>query len=54
MNPITIPTTTRPNRVLVALAAAWFVLSLAIGGVVNADSSDQPAATTSVSQTAER
>lgn len=54
MNPITIPTTTRPNRLLVALAAAWFVLSLAIGGVVNAETSAEPAATTSVSETAER
>lgn len=31
----------RPNRILVALAAAWMVLSLAIGGAVNADSSAQ-------------
>lgn len=28
----------RPNRVLVALAAAWMILSLAIGGAVTADS----------------
>ena len=30
-------TRTRSNRVLVALAAAWMILSLAIGGAVNAD-----------------
>jgi hypothetical protein len=30
-------TTTRPNRILVALAAAWMILSLAIGGAVTAD-----------------
>ena len=30
--------TTRPNRILVALAAAWMVLSLAIGGAVSAES----------------
>lgn len=29
---------TRPNRVLVALAAAWMILSLAIGGIVTAES----------------
>ncbi|MDQ3691420.1 MAG: hypothetical protein M3406_15605 [Chloroflexota bacterium] len=31
-------TASRPNRVLIALAAAWMILSLAIGGAVNADS----------------
>lgn len=30
---------TRPNRVLIALAAAWMILSLAIGGAVHADGS---------------
>jgi hypothetical protein len=30
------PATTRPNRILVALAAAWMILSLAIGGAVTA------------------
>jgi hypothetical protein len=28
----------RPNRVLIALAAAWMILSLAIGGAVTAES----------------
>ncbi len=35
---VAIPATTRPNRLLVALAAAWMILTLAIGGAVNADS----------------
>ena len=34
---VAVPATTRPNRVLVALAAAWMILTLAIGGAVNAD-----------------
>ena len=29
-------TASRPNRVLIALAAAWLILSLAIGGAVSA------------------
>ena len=29
---------TRPNRLLIALAAAWMALSLAIGGAISADS----------------
>ena len=29
-------TARRPNRVLIALAAAWMILSLAIGGAVSA------------------
>ena len=38
MNPTQLPNTrSRTNRVLIALAAAWMVLSLAIGGVVGAD-----------------
>ncbi|MCV0403048.1 MAG: hypothetical protein K5924_04995 [Chloroflexi bacterium] len=32
-------TSTQPNRLLIALAAAWMILSLAIGGAVSADSS---------------
>jgi hypothetical protein len=45
----TTATASRPNRVLVALAAAWMILSLAIGGVVNAGNSPDEAARTSVS-----
>ena len=36
--------TSRPNRLLVALAAAWMILSLAIGGAVTADSPDDATA----------
>ena len=42
-------TTSRPNRVLLALAAAWMILSLAIGGAVTAGNpADQSAAPSSV------
>lgn len=43
MKPTTVAahaTQTRPNRLLIALAAAWMILSLAIGGAVTADSRD--------------
>ena len=44
-NTVVVPTaTTRPNRLLVALAAAWMILSLAIGGAVTADVRDDAAA----------
>lgn len=37
MKPTQIPnTSSRANRVLIALAAAWMILSLAIGGAVGA------------------
>jgi hypothetical protein len=32
-------TTGRPNRILIALAAAWMILSLAVGGMLAADPS---------------
>lgn len=38
MNALTAAHPRRPNRVLVALAAAWMILSLAIGGAVTAES----------------
>lgn len=41
----------RPNRLLVALAAAWMILSLAIGGAVSADSSPDSATSTSITGT---
>lgn len=41
-------TSSRPNRVLVALAAAWIVLSFAIGGAVSADDGTPEGATTSI------
>lgn len=36
----------RPNRLLVALAAAWMILSLAIGGAVTAESRADASGTT--------
>ena len=41
MKPTTVAahaTGTRPNRILIVLAATWMILSLAIGGSVTADS----------------
>lgn len=32
----------RPNRILIALAAGWIVLSLAIGGAANPDADQGP------------
>lgn len=53
MNPQTLRTSSRPNRVLVALAAAWIVLSLAIGGAVSADDGPTGAGNTSITGTAQ-
>ena len=50
------PTTaaaTRPNRILIALAAAWMILSLAIGGAHSADSDSQAAAPAPITRTAQ-
>ena len=52
MKPTT-ATATRPNRILIALAAAWMVLSLAIGGAVSADSDPQQAAPAPINGTAQ-
>ena len=41
----------RPNRVLVALAAAWMILSLALGGAVSADSNGDATAPSSITGT---
>jgi hypothetical protein len=46
-------TRSRPNRVLVALAAAWMILSLAIGGAVNAETQSQSRADTTVTSAAQ-
>lgn len=35
--------TTRPNRVFIALAAAWMIAAIVLGGVVNAESRPGPA-----------
>jgi hypothetical protein len=43
----------RPNRVLVALAAAWIILSLAIGAVVSAGNAGPEAADTSITRAAQ-
>ena len=44
MQTATVPTTTtRANRVLLALAAAWMALSIAIGGAVSADATPDAA-----------
>ena len=32
-----VTTTSRPNRILIALATAWMILSIAIGGAVSAE-----------------
>ena len=46
-------TASRPNRVLTALAAAWIVLSLAIGSAVSADDGTPEGATTSITGAAQ-
>ena len=54
MKPQPMATTgSRPNRVLMALAAAWIVLSFAIGGAVRADGGTPEGATTSITQAAQ-
>ena len=44
-------TTNRPNRILVVLAAAWMILSLALGGAVTAESRDSAISETVTSAT---
>lgn len=45
-------TTTRPNRILIVLAAAWMILSLALGGAVTAETRESAAANSVTSVTA--
>lgn len=45
-------TPNRPNRILVALAAAWMILSLAIGGAVTAENRESAVTDTVTSVTA--
>lgn len=55
MKPYTVAahaTDNRPNRILVALAAAWMILSLAIGGAVTAENRDSAVTDTVTSVTA--
>jgi hypothetical protein len=56
MKPTTVATThRRPNRLLIALAAAWMILSLAIGGAVTAESrADAPGTTAETITVAEQ
>jgi hypothetical protein len=42
----------RPNRILLALAAAWMIISLAIGGAVTAESRESAVSDTITSVTA--
>jgi hypothetical protein len=52
MKPTTVAahaTEQRPNRILVLLATAWMILSLAIGGAVNADSRESATSDTPTS-----
>lgn len=48
----TAATTPRPNRVLIALAAAWMILSLAIGGLVYAGNPSQEGSPASITRQA--
>ena len=42
----------RPNRILIVLAAAWMILSLALGGAVTAENRDSAITETVTSVTA--
>lgn len=48
---ITIASHSRPNRLLVALAAAWLILSLALGGAVTAETRADAQGTTAATTT---
>jgi preprotein translocase subunit SecG len=55
MKPTTVAahaTQNRPNRILIVLAAAWMILSLAIGGAVNAENRESAATDTITGATA--
>jgi hypothetical protein len=41
----------RPNRLMIALAAAWMILSLAIGGAVTAESRAEAEGSTVITNT---
>ncbi len=45
-------TENRPNRILVALAAAWIIFSLAVGGAVTAENRESAVTDTMTSVTA--
>ena len=42
---------TRPNRLLIALAAAWMALSLAIGGAISSNSQAEAAVSAPITGT---
>ena len=43
----------RPNRILIVLAAAWMILSLAIGGAITAEDREPGGTDTGTSVTAQ-
>jgi hypothetical protein len=45
-------TSRRPNRILIGLAAAWVILSLALGGAANAGPEQAPQTRVSADQPA--
>ncbi len=44
----------RPSRLLIALAALWMILSLALGGALNAERASGDSSQASITRTAER
>jgi hypothetical protein len=52
MKPTT-ATATRPNPILIALAAAWMILSLAIGGAVSAETNGPQSDQSPITETAQ-
>lgn len=55
MKPTTVAahaTETRPNRILIVLATAWMILSLALGGAVTAENRESAVTETVTSVTA--
>lgn len=53
-NTVTAAAETRPNRLLLALAAAWMIVSLAIGGAISADAGTESSSTTPVTSSITR
>ena len=51
---VTHPSARRPSRILIALAALWMVLSLALGGALTADRSSDGGSQAPISRSAER
>ena len=53
-SPTATATTGRPNRILIALAAAWMIVSLAIGGMAADTGTDQATPTRATVEQARR